>query len=306
MNPNGQRFLHSVKLLVVGRFKAGKTNLSCSAAKAYATIDGTSQWLCRPVLIIDADGGTMSIPVELRTAPDVTYIGITTESDWTRAMNEARSGKYKLVIFDSWTNLFDKFAMFARDLKPDAKGRNRDWNNDASDKVAEALEEWSDLAVRPETRGITLISTAAVTDWWAGEFPNRTVIGERIQVPTRIESRLVGRNTAIWHCTREDPAPFRDERGNLDIARTNVAKRNGKLASRGEPLSEGAEVLMSRYLVFTDPFAEYPYVKSQDGFASEVDAIAWNLNLAEVLARHHALEQAAIANNQPHPIAETA
>ena len=273
---NGQFFQHSLKGLVVGRFKAGKTRLISSAWRAAGTVDGTLVGICRPCLIIDCDGGTMSLPVDLRQAPDTTYIGITTEADWDRALAEARSGKYRLILFDSWSNLFDKFAMFARDKNPGAKNKNMDWNRDARDQVAEALEQWSDLAVAPATRGITLLSTAAVQDYWAGEFPNRVYAGEKIKIAPTIEDRLVGRNNFVWHCTREDPHPFADERGQIDVPRTNAAKRSGELRSR--------------FLVYTDPFAGTPYVKSQEGFARDVDAIAQDLDLGALLSRHHDAE----------------
>lgn len=276
MTFNGQFFHHSIKGLVVGRFKAGKTRLMSSAWRAAGEVDGQRVGILRPVLIIDCDGGTMSLPVELRQAPDTEYIGITTEADWDRALELARSGRFRLVLFDSWSNLFDKFAMFARDANPGAKNKNMDWNRDARDKVAEALEQWSDLAVRPETRGITLISTAAVQDYWTGEFPNKVYAGEKIKVAPSIEDRLVGRHNFVWHCTREDPHPIPNAAGQIDVAATNAAKRSGQLRSR--------------FLVFTDPFAGTPYVKSQDGFAADIDAIAQDLDLGVIISRHHDAE----------------
>lgn len=271
---NNQFFRDSVKGLVVGRFKAGKTRLITSAWWATGFVDGVEVGIQRPALIIDCDGGVFSIPEAMKTAPDTTYIGVSTEADWDRALQEARSGRYRLIVFDGWTNLFDKFAMFARDANPGAKNKNMDWNRDARDKVAEALEQWSDLAVRPETRGVTLLSTAALQDAWAGEFPNRTYVGEKIKVAPTIEDRLVGRHTFVWHCTREDPHPLVDGFGRLDIERTNAAIASGELASR--------------FLVYTRPFAGMPYVKNQDGFGGEIPPIALNLNLAAILTTRHA------------------
>lgn len=273
---NGQFFTDSVKGLVVGRFKAGKTRLITSAWRASGEVDGMVVGIQRPVLIIDCDGGVFSIPNDLKTAPDTTYVGVSTEADWDTALREARSGKYRLIIFDGWTNLFDKFAMFARDKNPGAKNKNMDWNRDARDQVAEALEQWSDLAVNPATRGVTLLSTASLQDAWTGEFPNRVYAGERIKVAPTIEDRLVGRNTFVWHCTREDPPVLMDATGRVDIDRTNAAIASGDLHSR--------------FLVYTTPFQGYPYVKSQEGFAGQIPAIAQNLDLGAVLTARHAAE----------------
>lgn len=281
---NGQFFLDSVKGLVVGRFKAGKTKLITSAWYATGIVDGVNCYISRPVLIIDCDGGVFSIPQEMKAAPDTTYIGVSTEADWDRALLEARSGRYRLIIFDGWTNLFDKFAMFARDANPGAKNKNMDWNRDARDKVAEALEQWSDLAVNPVTRGVTLLSTAALQDAWTGEYPNRQYAGEKIKVAPTLEDRLVGRHTFVWHCTREDPTPYVDQLGRLDIDRTNAALASGELHTR--------------YLVYTRPFAGMPYVKSQEGFGRDIPPIALGaakpgdpgLDFSAVITARHAAE----------------
>jgi len=294
---NGQFFLDSVKGLVVGRFKAGKTRLITSAWYATGMLDGVNSFIQRPALIIDCDGGVFSIPHAMKADPTTTYIGVSTEADWDRALIEARSGRYRLIIFDGWTNLFDKFAMFARDRNPGAKNKNMDWNREARDQVAEALEQWSDLAVNPVTRGVTLLSTASLQDAWTGEFPNRQFAGEKIKVAPTIEDRLVGRHTFVWHCTREDPIPYPDAAGRLDIERTNAAMKSGELHSR--------------FLIFTTPFSGMPYVKSQEGFGADIPPIAFgaakpdepcppgHLNLAAVLTARHAVEGVKSSNPNP-------
>lgn len=276
-------FRDSIKLCFVGRFRSGKTWLLDSAYTATGEIDGARYRIQTPILYGDVEGGTMSMPKMRRAIAeagqpldnehDVRYMGIHTEEDFDAFIAEARSGLYRLAIFDSWSKLYEDWAMLARETGKHGKNRNASYNLEAADAVAEALKKWFDLAVLPATRGMTLLSTAAITDHFSGDLGNKVYLGERIAVSDRLQNRIVGGHAAIWHCHREDPVPIQGEGGRVDIEATNAAIASGHLGPR--------------FLVYTQAFAGMQYVKSQAGFAAEVPAIATGVDLGEVLSRHH-------------------
>lgn len=277
-------FDHSPKGCFVGRFRSGKTYLIDSAYNATGEINGTRYRILTPILYGDVEGGQLSMPnMRPRIAPDgvvtqdrdICYMSITTEEDFDRFIREAQTGKYRLAVFDSWSKLYTDFAMLARETGRHGKNRNASYNLEAADAVCEAIKKWFDLAVQPATRGITLLSTAAITDHWSGDLGNKTWLGEKIAVSERIENRLVGGHNFIWHCQREDPAMISTD-GRIDIAATNTAVASGQLTPR--------------FLTYTFPFAGYAYIKSQGGFARDVPAIAERPDLGAVLSAHHDLE----------------
>ena len=269
-------FDQSVAGMLVGRSQGGKNYLAATAFTATGVLaDGQRYSILRPVIYIDAEGSLTQGKMTGQPDSVVHRVGVSTPDDAYRALEEARSGQYPLAILDGWTRLFVKFAAHYQATKPSAKNGNQDWNRWARDDLARVLEMWFDLAVRPATRGIILLSTALLTDQWAGDFQDgRQVVGERIAVSETIGPRLMANNHFIWTCVRQDPSPIltEDKRG-VDIAATNKAVADG--------------TLRSRHLCYTRPFAGMQWVKYQDGFASDVPAITEDLDLGEVLTRHH-------------------
>lgn len=272
-------FDQSVAGMLVGRSQSGKNYLVSTAFEAVGKLaDGQHYRILNPVLYLDAEGSLTQ--GKMTGAPEslVKRVGITQPSDATNALTEAQGGAYPLIILDGWTRLFIKFAAYYQKMKPGARNANQDWNKWARDDLAQVIELWFDLAVRPATRGIVLLSTALLTDQWAGDFQGgeRQVVGERIAVSETIGPRLMSHNHFIWTCQRLDPPPLRTDDGRgLDIDRTNAAVVSGELRSR--------------FLTWTRPFAGTPWIKYQDGFAEETPAIAENLDLGAVLTRHHEL-----------------
>lgn len=276
LQQNRMFFTESLKGLLVGRFMSGKTYAAASAYNATGMIDGQLSWLLRPALYIDVEGGAMSMgPMRGQPESDVRYIGVSTPGDFAEAMGLAHTGHFRLLVFDGWTHLFEKYAMVAKKANPRAKNKNMDWNAWARDEVAQALEEWCDLAVFPATRGCVMLSTAAITDHWAGEYGERHVVGEKIRVSATIEDRLVGRHNFIYHCERINPRVIMTAEGNLDIEATNAGIANGSLAPR--------------FIAYTYPFAGMPYVKAQDGFAKDAPPIIERIDLGKMISQHHDL-----------------
>ena len=270
-------FDQSVAGMLVGRSQSGKNYLAATAFRATGVLADGQRWaVLQPTLYIDAEGSLTQGAMTGQPDHVVRRIGVTTPQDADNAMTEARTGRYPLAILDGWTRLFEKFAAHYQATRPGAKNANQDWNKWARDDLARVLEQWFDLAVRPATRGMVLLSTALLTDQWAGDFQGggRQIIGERIAVSETIGPRLMSHNHFIWTCARQDPSPLltADGRG-VDIAATNDAYARGELRSR--------------YLCYTKPLAGMQWVKYQDGFASDVPAIAESLDLGEVLSRHH-------------------
>jgi len=269
-------FRESVKGLCVGRFRSGKTFTCTSAFNATGELDGTRYNILHPALYVDVEGGTMSMgPMLGQPESLVKYVGVKTLDDFHGAMDLAETGAYRLAIFDGWSHLYIRFAQQARAEGRGSKSKNMGWNNAAADDVMMALERWFNLAVMPATRGMILLSTAALTDNWVGEQDNRHVEGEKIKVSPRVEDRLIGGHNFVWHSTRIDPSPIVDATGQLDIAATNAAMKAGQLAPR--------------FITFTQPFAGMHYVKSQAGFASDIDAIIERADLGAILSQHHNL-----------------
>lgn len=284
-------FDQSIAGMLVGRSQSGKNYLVSTAFTATGVLaDGNRYSILQPTLYIDAEGSLTQ--GKMTNAPDhiVRRVGITSVDDAKRAMSMAQTGDYPLVILDGWPRMFIKFAAHWQALKPSAKNANQDWNKWARDDLALIVEQWFDLAVRPATRGIVLLSTALLTDQWAGDFQGgeRQIVGERIAVSETIGPRLLSHNHFIWTCQRLDPSPLRTDDGRgLDIAATNAAVSAGSLRPR--------------FLTWTRPFAGMPWVKYQDGFGEEVPAIAENLDLGAVLTRHHELH--GLKDRSPHWLA---
>lgn len=293
---NHMYFDQSIAGMLVGRSQHGKNYQVSTAFEAVGDLGrGTLEPILRPVLYLDAEGSLTQ--GRMTGAPDdvVRRLPINDPPSLWDGMNHARSGAYRLVILDGWTRTFEKLAAYYQRTQPSAKNRNQDWNRMARDDLALLIEQWFDLAVQPATRGVVLLSTALLTDQWAGEFQggNRQIIGERIAVSETIGPRLMSHNHFIWQCTRVDPAPIAavDAQGRqqLDIDATNAAMMAGQLRSK--------------FITYTRPLAGVPWVKYQDGFASEYPPIAVDLNLGHVLSRHHQLygrrpyaqQQAAVA-----------
>lgn len=272
---NNMYFRDSVKGLLVGRFKSGKTFTACSAFNATGELDGQRYSILTPTLYVDVEGGAMSMG-PLRGQPEsvVKYVGVKTLDDFHMAMDLAETGAYRLAIFDGWSHLYIRFAQQARAEGRGSQYKNMGWNNAAADDVMMALERWYNLAVLPQTRGMVLLSTAALTDNGTGGPENRHVDGEKIKVSARVEDRLVGGHNFVWHSTRLDPSPIMTPEGGLDIAATNAAIRDKKIGPR--------------FITYTYPFAGMPYVKAQEGFGANLDAIIERVDLGAVFTAHHA------------------
>lgn len=268
-------FDRSIALMLVGRSQFGKNYTASTAFTATGTVNGHTGPILTPTLYLDAEGSLTQGKMTGQPQDVVYRHGISSAADAMAGIELARSGRFRLVILDGWTRCFEKFAAYYQRAKPDAKNRNQDWNNWARNDLALLLEDWFDLAVRPATTGVVLLSTALLTDHWAGDFQGgRSVVGERVAVSETIGPRLMSHNHAIWTCVRMDPSPiFTEDQRGVDIEATNNAVANG--------------TLRSRFLTYTRPFTGMSWVKYQDGFGEDVPAIAENLDLGAVLSRHH-------------------
>lgn len=268
-------FQNSIKGLAVGKFKAGKTYTFAQAFNAHY-LDGNGQpvYLCRPALYMDVEGGTQSAEAMVNH-PECHYMNVSNLAQFQHGVNLANAGAFRMVLWDGWTHLFQKLTAHSHLTKPDKTRGSMKYRLDAFLDVSSALELWSELAVT--RRGIILLSTAALTPAYEGGFDEqKRYIGDTIDVSTKINERLVGRNNFVWHFERRDPMPIFIPGGGIDPHATNLAFAEGRM--------------QASYLTITQPLASHPYVKAQQAFAAQLPPVCGPIDLAIVLRDHFILE----------------
>lgn len=264
-------FQNSVKGLFVGKFKAGKTFTMAQAFNAhYLDANGQPVYICRPALYMDVEGGTQSAQ-SMVNHPDCHYVNATNLASFQQGVALANTGAFRLVIWDGWTHLFQKLTAHSHMTKPDKKRGSMGYRLDAFLDTGSALEIWSELAVT--RRGIVLLASAALTPAYEGGFDEqKRYIGDAVDVSPKLNERLVGRNSFVWHLERRDPMPILNGFGQLDVEATNRAFAEGRM--------------QSTYLTITQPLASHPYVKAQEGFAPYLPAVCGPVDFAAILRDH--------------------